>query len=205
LVVLTHPDADHVTGLVEVLKYYQVGSILSSGFQKETAVYRRWRQIISQKGIRLVLAQAGQRIVFPSGPTLEILWPEQALIDSLAQKANNASVVSRLVYEQAEIMLTGDIEKEIEQYLVSQRPKAELKSDILKIAHHGSKTSSSQKFLEAVSPQTAIISVGRENRYGHPASVILERLKDIFVYRTDRDGRVRVSTDGIQFKIETID
>lgn len=202
LIILTHPDADHITGLIEVLNYYQVDSILSSGFQKETAVYQKWRQLISQKDIRLVLAQAGQRIVFPSGPTLQILWPEQTLIDSLAQKANNASVVSRLVYRQAEILLTGDIEKEIEQYLVYQQPRAELKSDILKVAHHGSKTSSSQRFLEMVDPQAAVISVGQDNRYGHPASAILERLKGIFVYRTDQDGQIQISTDGIQFEIK---
>jgi len=203
LVILTHPDADHLTGLIEVLNYYQIDSILSSGFQKETAVYRKWRQIISQKDIHLVLAQAGQRVIFPSGPVLEILWPERPLIDSLTRKANNASVVGRLVYEQAEILLTGDVEKEVEQYLVNQRPRTELESDILKVAHHGSKTSSGQGFLEAVSPQAAVISVGRENRYGHPASAVLERLKNIFVYRTDQDGRVQVSTDGRQFRIET--
>jgi competence protein ComEC len=203
LVVLTHPDADHITGLVEVLEYYQVDSILSSGFQKETAVYQRWRQIISQKDIRLILAQAGQKIIFPAGPTLEILWPEQSLIKSLAQKANNISVVGRLVYDQMEFLLTGDIEKDIEQCLVSRWPVDRLRSDALKVPHHGSKTSSSQEFLEAVNPQVAVISAGQDNRYGHPHPEVLERLKYFSVYRTDRDGRIKISTDGIWFEIAT--
>ncbi len=203
LIILTHPDADHITGLVEVLNYYQIGHILTSGFRKETAVYQRWEDLVAEKSIPLTIAQTGQKIIFPAGPSLEVLWPEQSSTKYLAQKANNVSVVGRLVYDQMEFLLTGDIEKDVEQYLVSHWPVDRLRSDVLKVPHHGSKTSSSQKFLEAVNPQVAIISVGQENRYGHPHSDVLKRLKDFSVYRTDRDGRIQIYTDGIWFEIAT--
>lgn len=203
LVILTHPDADHITGLIEVLEYYQVGHILTGGFQKETVVYQKWQEIINRKNIPLTLAQAGQKIIFPTGLILEILWPEQSLMESLAKKANDASVVGRLIYGQTEFLLTGDIERGIENYLVSHCSIEELESDILKVPHHGSRTSTGREFLKAVNPQIAVISVGRENHYGHPHPDILERLKDVFVYRTDQNGRIQISTNGVWFKVKT--
>lgn len=203
LVILTHPDADHITGLVEVLEYYQVGHILTSGLKKDTAVYQRWRDLIEEKNIPLTLAQAGQRVVLGKDIILEILWPEQSLIKSMAKNANNGSVVGQLVYGQAEFLLTGDIEEEIEQYLVNHPPVEGLESDVLKVPHHGSKTSTSQNFIQAVNPQITIISVGQNNRYHHPHSTVLERLKDYLIYRTDKNGDIQIFTNGNFFNIIT--
>jgi len=203
LLVLTHPDADHITGLVEVLNYYQVGHILTSGLKKDTAVYQRWRNLIEERNIPLTIAQTGQRVILQEGIVLKILWPEQSLIKSMAKNANNSSVVSQLVYGQSEFLLTGDIEKEIEQYLVRHSVSNGLESDILKVPHHGSKTSSSYNFLKAVNPQIAIISVGLNNRFKHPHSEVLERLRDFLIYRTDENGDIRIITDGTLFEIET--
>ena len=214
LLILTHPDADHITGLVEVLNYYQVGHILTSGLKKDTAVYQRWRNLIEERNIPVTIAQTGQGVIVQEGIVLEILWPEQSLIKSLSKNTNNVSIVGQLVYNQTEFLLTGDIEKEIEQRLLNQ--DWNLASDILKVPHHGSKTSASYNFLKAVNPQISIISVGANNRYKHPHAVVLEQLKDLMtcpalflsqkwcgVYRTDRNGDIRVITDGTLFEIET--
>jgi len=201
LVILTHPDADHITGLVEALKYYQIGHILTSGFKKDTAVYQKWRDLIEERNIPLTIAQAGQKIIFSEEIVLKILWPEQSLIKSLSKNINNVSVVGQLVYGQTEFLLTGDIEKEVEQRLLNQGWN--LESDILKVAHHGSKTSSSYNFINAVNPQIAVISVGDNNRYKHPDSVVLEQLKEFLLYRTDKNGDIKISTDGILFGVKT--
>ncbi len=199
LLILTHPDADHITGLVEALNYYQVEHILTSGFEKDTAVYRRWRELINEKNIPLTIVQAGQKVILSKGVILEILWPEQPLAG--IKSANNASVVGRLIYGQTEFFLTGDIEKKIEQRLLNQ--DWNLTSDILKVPHHGSKTSSNYNFLKAVNPQIAVISVGLNNRYKHPHAEVLERLKNYLLYRTDKNGDIEISTDGIGFAIKT--
>ncbi|MFH1461309.1 MAG: ComEC/Rec2 family competence protein [Patescibacteria group bacterium] len=201
LMILTHPDADHVTGLIEVLKYFKINHILFSGLDKETAVYREWQEMIKQKGIPLSLAQTGQKIIFPDQVVLEIFWPDQRIISNYFEPTNNVSVVGQLIYGASEILLTGDIEKKVETYLLTQN--FNLESDVLKIAHHGSKTSTSNNFLEAVNPQIAVISVGENNRYQHPSQEILERLKNILVYRTDQLGDIEISTDGRLFRTRT--
>ena len=201
LLILTHPDADHITGLIEILNYYQVNHILTSGLKKDTAVYQRWLNLIEERNIPLTIAQAGQKVILQEGIVLKILWPEQSLIKSLSKNTNNASIVGQLVYGQTEFLLTGDIEKEIEQRLLNQNWN--LTSDILKVPHHGSKTSASYNFLKAVNLQIAVISVGLNNRYKHPHSEVLERLENVLIYRTDESGDIRIITDGVLFRIET--
>ena len=201
LIILTHPDADHITGLIEVLKYYDVKYILTSGVEKDTAVYRKWRELIEEKNIPLILAQSGQKIFLDENIFLEIIWPEQSLIESFSKPANNASIVGKLVYGDIEFLLTGDIEKKVENYLVNQN--LNLESDILKAPHHGSKTSSSYNFVEMINPQASVISVGRDNQYKHPNDEVLERLKNSVIYRTDEDGDIKILTNGILFDILT--
>ena len=199
LVILTHPDADHLTGLVKVLEYYQIDHILTPGLKKETATYQRWQEIIREKDISLTKAQAGQKINFGNGLIMEILWPEQSSLELLANKANNVSVVGQLIYGQSKFLLTGDIEKEIEQRLIKQEES--LASDILKVPHHGSKTSSGKSFIEKVNPQISVISVGADNRYGHAHPNVLERIKETAIYRTDQNGDIEMLTDGCSFRI----
>ena len=125
-----------------------------------------------------------------------------SLIESFSKPTNNASVVGRLVYGDIEFLLTGDIEKKVEQHLISQN--LNLESDIFKVPHHGSKTSSSYNFIKMINPQISVISVGEDNRYKHPNDEVLERLKDSVIYRTDKDGDIKILTDGILFDILTI-
>ncbi len=195
LIILTHPDADHLTGLISVLEYYQVNHILTSGFEKETVTYQRWRELIGEKNIPLTIARTGQKVLLDDNIVLDILWPEQFL----GKGANNNSIVAKLTYNQSEILLTGDIEKDIEKQLIDSN----LDSDILKIPHHGSKTSTSYNFLQAVNPEIAIILVGEDNRYKHPNQEVLDRLKDTTIYRTDKNGDIEVLTNGFLFKIGT--
>ena len=201
LLILTHPDADHIIGLIDVLEHYKIGHILTSGLQKDTIVYKKWQELIEEKGITLTLAQTGQKIILQKNINMEILWPNQSSIDSFSNLANNVSVVSRLVYEQIEILLTGDIEKKVEQNLINQN--LNLESDILKVSHHGSKTSSNYNFIKAVNPKISIISVGEKNRYKHPNDEVLGRLKDSIIYRTNIDGDIKILTNGILFKVIT--
>ncbi len=198
LMILTHPDADHLTGLLSVLEYFKVNHILVSGFENNTAVYQEWKKLIEERNIPVTLAQVGQRIVFPSGVEFDILWPDQSKMETIS-KANNASVVGRLIYNESEILLTGDIEKKIENLLSNQ----DLESDVLKIPHHGSKSSTGYSFLKAIRPKISVISVGENNRYGHPHQEVLERLNNTAIYRTDRNGDIKIFTAGNFFDIIT--
>lgn len=201
LVVSSHPDADHLTGLINVLEYFEIGHILTSGLKKEAAVYQKWRELIAEKNIPLTLAQTGQRIIIEDRVILEVLWPDQGQVGSFSKPTNNASVVGRLIYGQTEFLLAGDIEKKVESQLVNRN--LDLEADVLKIPHHGSKSSASDGFIKAVSPQISVISVGQNNRYSHPHQEVLERLKKTLILRTDRNGDIEIKTDGMIFEIET--
>jgi competence protein ComEC len=202
LIILTHPDADHLAGLVSVLEYFEIGHIITSGLKKDTAIYQKWQELIQEKNIPLSLAQSGQKIILANNVTLEIFWPEQSLIKNFSKKANNVSVVSKLAYEEIDFLFSGDIEKKVENYLVNNL-ETKLEADILKIPHHGSKTSSIDDFLRAVDPEVAVISVGRNNRYGHPNQEVLGRLQNYVVYRTDQNEDIKISTDGFNFKVDS--
>ncbi|MBU1177131.1 MAG: ComEC/Rec2 family competence protein [Patescibacteria group bacterium] len=201
LIILTHPDTDHITGLVSVLEYYDVKYILTSGIENETVVYKEWHDLIEEKNIPLILAQSGQKIFLEQDIILEIIWPEQSSIESFSKPTNNTSIVGRLIYGDIEFLLTGDIEKKVENYLISQN--LNLESDIFKAPHHGSKTSSNYNFIEIINPQASVISVGRDNRYKHPNDEVLERLRESIIYRTDKNGDIKILTDGILFDILT--
>lgn len=199
IIVLTHPDEDHLTGLVEVLNRFDVGLVFIGGADKDNATYQEWQRIIEEKNIKVKIAQMGQKIILDKDIDIKILWPDQNRKEYFADDTNNSSVVLQLDYKDAEFLLTGDIDKKIENVLVNSNQN--LKSEILKVAHHGSKNSSSQNFINKVSPKMTIISVG-ENRYGHPHPDVLERLKNTLIYRTDLFGDVKILSDG--FKIEVI-
>ncbi len=196
-IILTHPDADHINGLVEVLKRYRVGFVLESGVESASGAYAEWRRIIEEKNIPVVYAAGGQKLVLDEGTRLSILSPMRSQEGAIVAKANNASIVLRLDYENVSFLLTGDIEKSVEQLLGVLMPQA-LDTDILKVGHHGSKTSSSAEFLTAVTPDAAIISAGARNTYGHPHKEVLTRLEELAIpiFRTDTGGDVRFRSDG---------
>ncbi len=194
LVIMTHPDKDHIGGLVEVLKYYEVEQILETGIKCEKAICEEWDKLIEEKNIPVKYAEFGQRIK-AGNIEMAVLYPFESLKDKEVKDSNDASIVLKLVVdleqglqpERAEILFTGDAGFPVEKDLISQNINLEAK--ILKVSHHGSKYGTSNEFLKSVKPEKAIISVGK-NSYGHPAQELLNRLKNmnIEIFRTDEMG-----------------
>jgi len=206
IVVLTHPHDDHVGGLPSVLKDLPVGLVLDSGQPHTSRVYLDFLSLIDQKRIPYKLARAGQSIDLGgkdqgSRVKAEILNPSEPFIEESA--LNNNSVVIRLTYGKVTIMLMGDAEREGEQRVLKWTANSGQRS-ILKAGHHGSKTSSSLEFLEAVKPEVAVISVGAKNKFHHPHPSTLKRFEELGIkaYRTDLNGSIIIRTDGKDFVIE---
>ena len=208
LIILTHPEHDHLVGLIEVLKRYRIDYIFWTGVIRDTAEYEEWQRLIQEEAqkekAKIKIAQAGQKITWSgSHPDqyIEVLYPLENLIDQEFKNSNNTSIVSRLVFNQSSFLFTGDAYKSVEYKLINQG--VNINSDVLKIGHHGSKTSSGEKFIAKVSPEIAVIQVG-ENRYGHPHQETLETLGkyDITVLRTDKDRDVKIISDGIKLKLK---
>lgn len=202
LVILTHPEEDHLTGLIPVLERYKIGQILHSGQPGTTPAYTRWQELIEQKGIEIQPAQAGMQIDLGGGLWLDVLHPGAELMAGTDSDVNNNSVVVRLVMGEASFLFTGDIEEEAEETILASGQA--LASTVLKVPHHGAGTSSSARFLERVRPQLAVISVGRDNRFGHPSPETLQRLEKrrISILRTDQNGTIEVVTDGKDYWIK---
>ncbi|TSC90844.1 MAG: competence protein ComEC [Parcubacteria group bacterium Gr01-1014_2] len=189
-IILTHTDHDHIAGLPEVLKRYEVKAIIETGVQCEKAECRVWEDLKEKEKAIVVLPKLGDSIVFDENTKLLFLSPFESVAGEKVSKANNTSIVAKFVYGEHSILLTGDIEKQIEEKLVLAG--INIDSDYLKVPHHGSKTSTTEEFLEKVSPFSAFISVGMKNNYGHPHPEVLERLekRDIRYYRTDELGNI---------------
>ena len=196
--VLTHPDADHVGGLAAVLGRYQVGYIVDPEMPAKSPEASAWADAASREGARVMRADAGERVILDeaAGVNAEVLWPREPRLTSTDSATNNNGVVLRLTYGRIAILLTADVEKPVEEALLASG--APLRSDVLKVAHHGSHTSTTPDFLRAVGPGAAVISLGIGNRYGHPAPETLATLAaaHIPVWRTDRQGTVEVVSDG---------
>jgi competence protein ComEC len=196
VVVLTHPHADHLAGLIAVLRRYDVGMVLESGADYSTPEYREWRALLEQKRVPVITAHSGQVLRLAPQTELDVLAPIKSFAGMSPKNVHDAMVVMRLVHASSSALLTGDAEKSLEyDLLFSGVPLA---SDILKAGHHGSKTSTSEDFVRAVAPRYAVISVGRKNRYGHPYQQTLDTLEKlhISVLRTDQDGDVRFVSEG---------
>ena len=205
LVILTHPEMDHIIGLVEVLQRYEVKHVLTSEQECDSSVCVEWRRLIEEKDIERTIVQAGQRIALSGEVGLEVLHPQKTLLQDTASDVNNNSVVVRLVFRDFSLLLTGDIFEEAEQHLLGER--LSLRSTALKIAHHGSETSSRSGFLTEVDPQLALISVGADNAFGHPSPEVVERLGEMVgedrVYLTSEQGTIELTTDGKRLWVRT--
>ncbi len=203
LVILTHPDQDHLAGLVEVLKRFRVEKVLDSNFDSDSPLYEEWQKLIVERGIIKTTARAGQQIDL-SEATLTVLHPRDTLQNTDADIDNN-SLVLHLRAGRVSFLLTGDIRSEAELQLIARR--AALNSAVLKVAHHGSDTSTTREFLSAVDPQIAVISVGAENKFGHPSPDIVTRLEQQLgadnIYRTDHHGTIQFTTDGKKLWVST--
>jgi competence protein ComEC len=191
----THPDADHIGGLPDVLNAFKVGAVIENGSASETATFRAFeRASDSEPGAKHILATRGMRIALDEVTTLTILFPDR---DISTAESNDGSIVARLDYGTTSFLFTGDSPQSVEKYLVFL-DSASLDVDVLKAGHHGSKTSTSPEFLAATSPDYAIISAGKDNKYGHPHQQVLDALTkaNIETLRTDEVGTIVFESDG---------
>ncbi|UCD08366.1 MAG: ComEC/Rec2 family competence protein, partial [Dehalococcoidales bacterium] len=201
LVVLTHPDADHVTGLIEVLQRYEVKQVLYPETEVYSGLYAEFLALIKEKNISSILAEAGQRISLTENIYLDVVNPAHNVRYS---DMDDNSVVLYLESGTINYLLTGDITKEGEYELVTRRAVKE--TTVLKLAHHGSASSTTNEFLNVVNPAIAIISAGKVNRYGHPDEEVLERLKmkgDITIFNTGIHGTIEFISDGDDVWVKT--
>ncbi len=200
VIVGTHPDKDHTGGLIEVVSRYEVGLIVESGVKSDNAIDNELEKKIEEKNIPKLLARRGMVINFGDGVKLQILFPNQ---DVSNWETNRASIVARLVYGESEFLLTGDSPIQIENVLLSLNPIF-LDSDILKVGHHGSRTSTSLVFAQAVSPEYAVISAGKNNSYGHPHQEVLNILESVGaeILSTADSGTIKFETNGKIFQLK---
>lgn len=196
LVILTHPHSDHVAGLVEVLRRYKVKKVLMTGVVHNAPDYFAFLEEIDKQDIETEIAKAQQEISFGPDLVLKVLYPWSDLSGQKAENINDTSVVTKLVYKNSSFLLTGDAEEIVELDLLNN--SVDVSADVLKVAHHGSKYSSTVEFLTKVDPQYAVIQVGENNDFGHPHLRTLDNLQkdNIEILRTDQLGTIKFISDG---------
>ena len=191
-IIATHPHADHIGGLADVIESFDIGKIYMPAKTANTQVFERLLIEIKKKNLKITQAKSGMLIIDEGDLKLSIVSPR----GDKYKKVNDYSIVNKLNYKNISLLFTGDAEKIAEDELIDSR--VNLSADILKVGHHGSSTSSSDDFLKAINPKYAVISCGRDNKYGHPDLSLIERLKsrNIKVLRTDKMGSIILSSDG---------
>lgn len=200
ILILTHPDKDHALGLFPVLERYEIDYVFLPkilGDLKEKPLYENFLNLAQRKAKKIIFAKKGQKVFVGKKVKISFLWPKENFLSS---QSNDFSLVFLFSFGRVDFLFTGDAPKRIEKEILKEEEKIE--SEILKIAHHGSRYSTSFDFLKKVSPKIAIISVGK-NPYGHPSKEVLNLLSlfDIKTFRTDFDGDIKVISDGKNFFI----
>ena len=208
IVAASHPNSDHIGGLLQVLERYDVGAVLERRIEYESATYEAWGRAVDEEqtqGARMIEAGAGLAIMLDNDVRLEVLGPPRELLRGTGSDADNASLVLRLTYGEVSFLLTGDVFAAGERAMLASGVNPD--SDVLKVPHHGSDTSSTAAFLTAVSPDVAVISVGAENRFGHPSADVVRRLRGFIgedgLYMTSERGAVEFTTDGETLWVRT--
>lgn len=197
--IATHPHADHIGGMSEVIKEFHIENVYMPNVSTTTVTFENLLDTIADKGLKIQTAEAGEKLFDYEGLSAVFLSPGKESYDEL----NNYSATLLLSYKEQKFLFMGDAEQEIENEIISHG--YDVKTDLLKIGHHGSDTSSARSFLEKADPSIAVISVGADNSYGHPSPEVLETLKDISteILRTDQHGTIVVASDGINFTLKT--
>ncbi len=198
---LSHPHADHLDGLVEVLKRYDVGQVLMSGVSSSTPSYKPFLELIAQKRIPVYFVQGTQDFSL-HGIIFDVVYPTASLEGVHFENLNNSSLVFRLLYGTSSFYFSGDLEIDGETKLLHSGQN--LKADILKVGHHGSRTSSSEALLQAIKPKLAFISCGAGNLFKHPHPETLQHLRELGIktLRTDLDSRIDIVSDGKELTLK---
>lgn len=188
-IIMTHPDQDHIGGFREVLDLYKVKTAFEAGSFSDSRTYANLKTQLADQGIENILARRGMRLHLGGGAVLDILFPDRDVSD---WTTNDASIIAKLSFGENSIMLTGDATVDTEKIVLSENSAEYLDVDILKVGHHGSKTSTSESFVEALTPEYTAISVGSENNYGHPTEQVLATLTaaGAQILRTDELGTI---------------
>ena len=195
--IISHYDQDHCDGVLYILQNMKVENVIIGKQIKDSDNYNKFIRIVEEKGINVHIVSDGKRLNIEKNLYFDILWPDMG--NKINENVlNNNSLICKLVYKKFSILFTGDIEEIAEKAILKKYKDSKLlKSTILKVAHHGSKTSSSKEFISAVNPQIALIGVGSNNKFGHPSDITIENLKSINckLYRTDKDGEISINVD----------
>ena len=200
LVLATHPDQDHIGGLPMVLERMNVLGAITTENTSDTGTYNEFKKKILEKRVQHIIARSGEKFVLDNGVVLEILFPTQNVT---GWETNKSSIVARLSYGNESFLFTGDSPQSIEKYLAEQKGTL-LHATILKLGHHGSRTSSAPEFLSAVNPDEVVISAGAGNRYGHPHKEVLDLLAQLKIpsVSTIDHGTIVFKTDGFGITME---
>ena len=192
-IMISHFDSDHCNGLIEVIQKLKIKNILISKQAYFCDEYKNIAKIINSKKIKVTFVKQGDKLNIDKNIKLDIFYPPGKLE---YEDLNNNSIVAKLSYNKFTILFTGDIEKS-EENILNKYNQKELESTVIKIAHHGSKTSSSEEFIKAVKPKIALIGVGKNNKFGHPNVEVLERLRNVKckIYRTDEMGEIEIKVN----------
>lgn len=196
-VVATHPDADHIGGLISVLNSISIKEFIDSGKVHTSQTYEEMLSLIQAKNIKFTIPEAGDEFQLEDNLTVEVLAADETASDN-----NDASIVLRAEYQNISFLLMGDADHGVEQELLQNG--TDVQATILKAGHHGSNTSSSPKFIEAVSPLATILSYGQDNKYGHPHAEVIDILQNVNseIYSTAEAGTIVITTDGVTYDID---
>lgn len=196
--IVSHYDEDHISGLISILENFEVSNVLCPDYKKDTKIYKSFKNSLKKSKANIIYPKKGGNFNI-SDARIKILWPNEYKngID------NDNSIILKLIHGNMSFLFTGDASINIENQLIYSG--FNLKSDVVMLGHHGSKYSTSNEFLEEVNPKLAIISVGNNNRYGHPSNRVLKLLnnKNIKFLRTDIDGDITIKCDGNKIKVNT--
>lgn len=198
LVLLTHPDADHLSGLVEVLEKYTVFQVIESGAKSTSQVFGAYEKTLEEKRIPKQIARPGMKIKLSADAELEIFGPRAEIVEKVKNNLNETSVVAKLVFGEGSFLFVGDLSASEESRLLAEG--LPIGAKVLKVSHHGSKTATGGEFIDRVDPEQAIISVGKSNRYGHPSKEVLEKLRaeGVLILRTDELGDIKYTCAAYQ-------
>lgn len=191
-IIISHMDTDHCKGIFSIMEELKVKNVIIGKQFEDSNNYKRFINIAKNKKIRVIVVEAGQRINIEKKLYFDVLWPDQKNVIN-ENVLNNNSLVCKLTYNDFNILFTGDIEEIAEKEILKKYANTDiLSSEVLKVAHHGSKTSSTEEFIKAVNPSIALIGVGKNNKFKHPSNITLECLNNLKcnIYRTDKDGEI---------------